>query len=93
MALAGSSFAVAAADSVGAAEPATEGAFEDGDVVGRLGLAMLGVLPLPWIAGILVVVVEMGVDSGLGWCDEKEIGFTYERDVPVSVLTRNTHTP
>lgn len=57
MALAGSSFAVAAAESVGAdvVEPATEeGAFEEGDV-GRLGLGMLGALPLPWTAGILMV--------------------------------------
>jgi len=74
MALAGSSFAVAAADSVGAAdvvEPATEeggleeGAFEEGDV-GRLGLAMLGALPLPWIAGILVVEMGRGMERGMG---------------------------
>ena len=60
IALAGLSFAVAAADSVGSAEPATEeGAFEEGAVVvGRLGFAMFGVLPLPWTGGILVVEMK-----------------------------------
>jgi hypothetical protein len=29
-------------------------------VVGRLGFAMLGVLPLPWTGGILMVVEMMG---------------------------------
>lgn len=63
IAFAGSSFATAAAVSVGAAEPATEGAFgedafgEDafGEVVGRLGFAMFGALPDPWTGGMLMV--------------------------------------
>jgi len=58
IALAGSSLATAVADSVGAAEPATEGAFEgafEEGVVGRLGFAMFGALPLPWTGGILMV--------------------------------------
>jgi hypothetical protein len=52
IALAGSSFATTAADSVGAVEPATEGAFEDGAVGGRFGLAMFGALPVPWTGGM-----------------------------------------
>ena len=69
IALAGLSFAVVAADSVGSAEPATEeGGLEEGDlgegavvvVVGRLGFAVFGVLPLPWTGGILMVVEMMG---------------------------------
>lgn len=58
IAFTGSSFATAAAVSVGAAEPATEGAFgEDafGEVVGRLGFAMFGALPDPWTGGMLMV--------------------------------------
>jgi hypothetical protein len=58
MALTGSSFAMVAGDSEGAAEPATDGAL-DGvleGVVGMLGLAMLGALPVPWTGGILIVL-------------------------------------
>ena len=61
IALAGSSFATTAADSVGAAEPATEGAFEEGAVGGRLGLAMFGALPFPWTGGILIVGCEQNM--------------------------------
>lgn len=49
IALTGSSFAIVAGDSEAAAEPATDGAL-DGvleGVVGMLGLAMLGALPVP----------------------------------------------
>lgn len=45
---------MAAGDSEGAAEPATEEALEG--AVGMLGLAMLGALPVPWTGGILVAV-------------------------------------
>lgn len=52
IALAGSSLATAVADSgAAAAEPATEGAFLAEP--GRFGLAMLGVLPVPWTAGMM----------------------------------------
>ena len=54
MAFTGSSFAMAAGDSEAAAEPATDEALEG--VVGMLGLAMLGALPVPWNGGILNVV-------------------------------------
>ena len=50
IALTGSSFAMAAGDSEGAAEPATDEALEG--AVGKLGLAMLGALPVFWTAGI-----------------------------------------
>jgi len=45
---------MAAGDSEGAAEPATDDALEG--AVGMLGLAMLGALPVPWTGGILIVV-------------------------------------
>jgi hypothetical protein len=58
MALTGSSFAMVAGDSEGAAEPATDGALDGAleGVVGMLGLAMLGALPVPWTGGILIEV-------------------------------------
>lgn len=63
IALTGSSLATAAADSVGAAEPATDGALE---VEGMLGLAMLGALPVPWTGGIVIMVclvIAYGVED------------------------------
>lgn len=54
IALAGSSFATAAADSVGAADPAAEGALEL-EADGMFGFAMLGALPVPWTGGMLIV--------------------------------------
>jgi hypothetical protein len=82
-----------------------EGDFGEGDVVvvvGRLGFAMLGVLPLPWTGGIFDGCWDDGRTVGIGrlldWCNEK-----WERDVvdlqgrpatcPSAFLRKHTYTP